>query len=145
MTRRRQVAAAAMAVHGWAVIGAHAADSPAVVAERIEITGSRLPISDEQSASPVATFRAEDIALDGYPSIELFLNTLPQVFMSQGGRIANGASGTSAVDLRGLGAHRTLVLVNGRRLPAGSPIFLPPDLNQIPVPLVRRVEVLTGG
>jgi outer membrane receptor protein involved in Fe transport len=78
-------------------------------------------------------------------SVENLLNNLPQVFAAQGATISNGATGTATVNLRGLGAVRTLVLVNGRRLPAGSPRTFAADLNQIPAPLIKRVEILTGG
>jgi outer membrane receptor protein involved in Fe transport len=67
------------------------------------------------------------------------------VFAAQNSSVSNGASGTATVNLRGLGSTRTLVLVNGRRLPFGSPLDPAADLNQIPSPLVERVEVLTGG
>ena len=43
-------------------------------------------------------------------------NELPQVFAAQGSNVSNGASGTAQVNLRGLGANRTLVLMNGQRL-----------------------------
>ncbi|HEX4944794.1 MAG TPA: TonB-dependent receptor [Usitatibacteraceae bacterium] len=122
----------------------HSADRIEKV-EKVEVTGSRIATPDLANSSPVTVVKAEDIALEGYPSLDLFLNNLPQVFADQGNRISNGATGTAAVSLRGIGAIRTLVLVNGRRLPAGSPHYLAPDLNQIPAPLVSRVEVLTGG
>ncbi len=73
------------------------------------------------------------------------LNNLPQVFADQGGSVSNGSTGTATVNLRNLGAERTLVLVNGRRMPQGSPLSTPADLNQIPAGLIKRVEVLTGG
>ena len=53
--------------------------------------------------------------------VEDLLNELPQVFAAQGSNISNGADGTATVDLRGLGAKRTLVLVNGLRLGPGDP------------------------
>ena len=78
--------------------------------------------------------------------VEDLINNLPQVFAGQGGSISNGASGTATVNLRGLGSARTMVLINGRRMVAGSPGGPEaPDLNQIPAPLIERVEVLTGG
>src|SRR5690606_28224344 len=49
------------------------------------------------------------------------------------------------LDLRGMGAQRTLVLVNGRRLQPGGIYTQSADVNQIPAALVQRVEVLTGG
>src|SRR5256885_8495389 len=62
---------------------------------------------------------------------------------------SNGATGTANVNLRNLGPTRNLVLLNGRRLPPGSPRSgsdsYAADLNQIPAPLIQRVELLTGG
>ena len=114
--------------------------------ERIEVTGSRLPTSsDAETPSPVAIIHAADIRVDGLQSLELVLNNYPQFAADQGTRISNGATGTATANLRALGAQRTLVLVNGRRMPAGSPWALSPDLNQIPPQLIQRVEILTGG
>ena len=117
--------------------------------ERVEITGTRLPQLTTEGVSPVTVLNAQDIKLDGLSKPEDLLNNLPQVFATQGSTISNGASGTANVDLRGLGVNRNLVLVNGRRLPAGSPQNFAgsyaADLNQIPAPLIQRVELLTGG
>jgi iron complex outermembrane recepter protein len=117
--------------------------------EKIEVTGSRLPVPNLEGASPVTVIDAQSIKIDGVRSVENLLNNLPQVFANQGGSVSNGSNGTATVDLRGLGPTRTLVLVNGRRLPGGSPRpganSPAPDLNQIPAPLIKRVEVLTGG
>jgi outer membrane receptor protein involved in Fe transport len=117
--------------------------------ERIEVTGTRIPSPNIESTSPVAVVTAQDIKLEGVTRIEDMLNSLPQVFADFGATISNGATGTATVNLRNLGATRTLVLMNGRRLPIGSPAPFTanyaPDLNQIPTPLINRVEVLTGG
>lgn len=113
--------------------------------EKIEVTGSRIPSANLESTSPITTIDAQAIKVDGVRSVENLLNNLPQVFADQGGNVSNGATGTATVNLRGLGADRTLVLVNGRRLPAGSPRQFAADLNQIPAPLIKRVEILTGG
>ncbi len=113
--------------------------------DRIEVTGSRIPSANLESTSPITTIDAAAIKADGVRSVENLLNNLPQVFAAQGATISNGATGTATVNLRGLGATRTLVLVNGRRLPAGSPRTYAADLNQIPAPLIKRVEILTGG
>lgn len=114
--------------------------------EKLEITGTRVPSPNVESVSPISVISADDIKLEGVRNVENLLNNLPQVFADQGGNVSNGASGTATVNLRNLGADRTLVLVNGRRLPAGSPRGpYAADLNQIPAALIRRVEVLTGG
>jgi outer membrane receptor protein involved in Fe transport len=75
------------------------------------------------------------------------VNQLPQAFAAQNGTVSNGATGTATVNLRGLGSARTLVLIDGRRMPAGGVTAgsYAADLNQIPTAMVERVEVLTGG
>ena len=113
--------------------------------EKISITGSRIKSQNYESASPVSITSDVEIKLSGFTRIEDLLNTLPQIEAGQTSFIANGASGTANLDLRGLGPTRTLVLVNGRRLPAGGVYSQSPDINQIPAALVKRVEVLTGG
>jgi iron complex outermembrane receptor protein len=111
----------------------------------IIVTGSRLPQPNLTSAAPVTVLSQQEIKLSGTTRVEDLLNSLPQVFAGQASSISNGATGTATVDLRGLGANRTLVLVNGRRLLPGDPIDSSADLNAIPSALVKRVEVLTGG
>jgi len=113
--------------------------------QKVEVTGSRIPTLNTEGASPVTVLSAKDIKIDGVRNVEDMLNNLPQVFASQGAAISNGATGTAEANLRGLGPDRTLVLVNGKRLPAGSVKDSAPDLNEIPAGLIKRVEVLTGG
>jgi len=117
--------------------------------ERIEITGTRIQSPNLESTSPIAVISAQDIKFEGVTRIEDMLNSLPQVFAQFGAHISNGATGVAGVNLRDLGSVRTLVLMNGKRLPIGSPgsaaTDSAPDLNQIPAPLIQRIEVLTGG
>lgn len=133
---------------GAASVGAYA---PGTLAqeqeiEQIVVTGSRIPQPNLEGTSPVSVIGSQEVLLQGTQQVEDLINNLPQVFAGQGGNYSNGASGTATVNLRGLGSSRTLVLVNGRRMVAGSPRGPEaPDLNQIPAPLIERVEVLTGG
>jgi iron complex outermembrane receptor protein len=113
--------------------------------QKVEVTGSRIPSLATEGASPVTVLSAKDIKIDGVRNVEDMLNNLPQVFAAQGSAVSNGATGTATVSLRGLGSDRTLVLVNGKRLPAGSTSSTAADLNEIPSALISRVEVLTGG
>jgi len=114
--------------------------------EQIVVTGSRIPQPNIEGSSPVSVISSADVAIQGVQKVENLINNLPQVFAGQGGNYSNGASGTATVNLRGLGSARTMVLINGRRMVAGSPRGPEaPDLNQIPSPLIDRVEVLTGG
>jgi outer membrane receptor protein involved in Fe transport len=115
--------------------------------EKISITGSRIKRPNLVSSSPVTEITAADIAVSGITRIEDLLNDMPQIFGGQTSGTANGSTGTATVDLRNLGPTRTLTLINGRRMPAGSPVAggIGGDVNQIPAALVERVEVLTGG
>jgi iron complex outermembrane recepter protein len=124
---------------------AYAQTPPAVQLPPTQVTGSRIVSPNITSTSPVAQVTATDIKLEGVTNVENLLNNLPQVFADFGSNISNGATGTASVNLRALGSQRTLVLINGRRLPAGSPTFYPTDINEIPAPLIERVEILTGG
>ncbi len=116
--------------------------------EKVTVTGTRIPQKGLKSISPVSTITNAEAKAQGTTSAETLLNNLPQVFAGQGAEVSNGSSGTSTVDLRGLGPQRTLVLINGRRFQpssivnGGAPLA---DLNTIPIALVERVEVLTGG
>ena len=114
--------------------------------DAIVVTGSRIP-TNLSSTSPVTVLNSQEVRLSGTTRTEDLINSLPQAFAGQGGNIANGATGTATVDLRGLGASRTLVLINGRRLQAGDPAQAVPvaDINFIPASIVSRVDVLTGG
>lgn len=113
--------------------------------DEIVVTGSRIPSANAVAASPITTIGNVEFDIRGTTRVEDLVNTLPQAFAAQGANTSNGATGTAQVSLRGLGANRTLVLINGRRMQYGSPISSAPDLNQIPGALVEKVDVLTGG
>lgn len=118
----------------------------------ITVTGSRLRRdSNLDSPSPVEAISAE--ALRGAPDVTEVLRTLPALSASvttaqsvAPGELGSGAAvGAATLNLRGLGAQRTLVLVNGRRHVAGVAETSVVDINSIPTALIKRVEVLTGG
>ena len=111
----------------------------------IIVTGTRVNRPDLESVSPLTVVGAEEIAATGTTRAEDLINALPQVVAGQTAFISNGATGTATVNLRNLGSIRTLVLMDGRRLPSGDPFNTSPDINQIPAALVERIEVVTGG
>lgn len=113
--------------------------------EEITVTGSRIRQANLESVSPILTLKPENFEERGAVRIEHLLNRMPQITTAENGNTGGRPAGTSQVDLRGLGAERTLVLVNGRRLPYGSPRHVPADLQQIPRILIENVEVMTGG
>jgi iron complex outermembrane recepter protein len=147
--------AGASAVLAPPVFGQEAATEEAPLTEVI-VTGSRIAQPNQVSTSPVQVVTNEDIKVGGKLDVTDVLNDLPQITSNSLGQdLGNRTSGLSSAggvataNLRGLGANRTLVLVNGRRLGAGSPntaIQSPaPDLDQIPSALIERVDVVTGG
>ncbi|MEN9873914.1 MAG: hypothetical protein RL186_811 [Pseudomonadota bacterium] len=113
--------------------------------EVIVVTGTRIAQKNLVTTSPVTQIGGAELTSTGVSRVEDLVNQLPQAFAAQNSTVSNGSSGTATVDLRGLGASRTLVLVDGRRMGYGSPNLIASDLNQIPSALVERVEVLTGG
>jgi outer membrane receptor protein involved in Fe transport len=118
--------------------------------ERIEITGSRIKQVDLESASPVTVIDAKQIAFSGISSVEELLQEMTASAGPAGNATnaywtSNGYA-TAQINLRGLGIKRTLVLLNGRRLVAGGTgANDSPDLNMIPINLIKRIEVLKDG
>ena len=127
------------------VEGQTAAQPTSPGAGDIVITGSRIPQPNLTSSSPVTVLSSQDVKLQGTTRTEDLINSLPQAFAAQGSNVSNGSTGTATVNLRGLGSVRTLVLINGRRLQPGDPRLPVPDINFVPAPLIKRVDVLTGG
>lgn len=118
--------------------------------EKIEVTGSRIKRADFEGVAPVTVITADDIANSGLSSISEVL----QSSVANNGGSLNGESdgftdSASSVNLRGMGANRTLVLINGRRQASfpsaagGTSNFV--DVSDIPTAAVERVEILTGG
>ena len=135
------------------VIGLAMLSSPAFAqaaaeeeAGEIVVTGTRIARPNVEAASPVTVVTSEAIKEFGATKIEDLTNSLPQVFAGQSSGVSNGADGTATIDLRGLGASRTVVLIDGRRLmPGNIGGGAGADLNFIPAALVSGVELLTGG
>ena len=115
--------------------------------EEIVVTGSRIVRTNLVTTSPVIQLDAEQLTFSGATRVEDVLGSMPQVYLDQSSGQSIESTGTATMQLRNLGNSRTLVLVNGKRLPIHSPSSSTsgPDLNFIPMQLVRRVEVLTGG
>ncbi len=116
----------------------------------IVVTGSRnVAIGrTEDDIQPFVVFGADEIQQSGATDLDEFLRDRLPSNVSFGPRRQGGTENTSLVNLRGLGADQTLILVNGRRLPsvtrasAFGAEFSQSDINGIPVSAIERVEVL---
>ena len=113
--------------------------------EEVVVTGSRLTKSNVTSSVPLVQIGAEEINSRGVSRVEDVVNILPNVFVAQTTDVANGATGTSTLDLRGLGSQRTLVLIDGKRLPFGSPFSSSANVDMVPARMVERVDIITAG
>lgn len=142
-------AAQAQANEDAAVKTVDAADGVQSADSEIVVTGSRLRRTGDETPIPVVILDEEEIALSGATNINQIANDIPALGQGTNANNNFGANaanaGTSLLNLRGLGTNRTLVLVNGRRHVGGSAGDTAVDVNTIPIALIERVEVSTGG
>jgi len=115
--------------------------------ERIEVTGSAIKRIDAETAVPVTIIKMADLKAQGVTSIEQIMSSLSAVQLNQGTsqQVGAGTGGAAFADLRGIGANKTLVLLNGRRIANNAIDGSAPDLNMIPFAALQRVEVLRDG
>ena len=113
--------------------------------EEVVVTGSRLVRQDFVAISPIATIESDLIQQAGNVTLEQTINMYPQLNPdTTSASNQSGGDGVLAPDLRGLGAVRTLVLVDGKRFIPASVTGLS-DMAIIPDMLVERIEIATGG
>jgi iron complex outermembrane receptor protein len=115
-------------------------------AERIEITGSRIKRAASEGALPVTVISREQLDASGATTVAEFVRS--STFATAGNfrpQSGSSAQSFSGMDLRGLGAERTLVLLDGRRLPKSPLTGDSVDMNSVPMAAVERIEILTDG
>ena len=125
---------------------AQTAPAAAQVINRVEVTGSRIKRADAEGSLPVTLIKREELEASGSTTVAEFMRT--STFSSAGNfRPQSGSSAQSfaGIDLRGLGSQRTLVLLDGRRLPKAPNVGDSVDLNTVPMAAVERIEILTDG
>src|SRR6476660_1819955 len=118
--------------------------------ERVVVTGSNIPTAEETGPNPVDTYRPQDIEKLGIRSATDLQEFIPQ---QAGGtvnlNIGNAGDGTVQFNLRGILPKETLVLIDGKRVAAGSLATAGasggPDINLIPFSMVDHVDILKDG
>jgi len=146
--RLRPVAVAVAMACSPALLAQEQGSEPAQ--ERVVVVGSRIPQPDFIYSNPVTSLSGDLIQYAGTTNLLDFVQEVPALgnsidshdYANAGDRLSVGLN---LLNLRNLGEDRTLVLVNGRRHVAGSPGSAAVDINSIPIDLIERVEVLTGG
>ena len=108
--------------------------------QTVVVTGSHIRRVDLETSNPVVTIDAAAIKASGKLTLGDIVQDLPAVTGGNTNPQVNnsGGSGASSIGLRGLGAQRTLVLINGKRI-------INQDPNSIPADMIERIEVLTDG
>lgn len=115
----------------------------------IVVTGTRVVRDGYKAPTPTSVLGAEQIAAKAPANLADFVNELPALSGSTTpranvGSVSAGVVGINALNLRNLGANRTLILLDGQRVAASTLTGLV-DINTIPQALVKRVDVVTGG
>jgi iron complex outermembrane receptor protein len=124
--------------------------------EEVTVTGSRIARSDGfETPTPVSVLSAEDLNQTALPNVGDAVNRLPEFAGSVTSsnlstNVSSGTAGVNNLSLRGLGADRTLVLLDGQRVVSASVAGTnnnggSVDINILPQALIKRVEVVTGG
>ena len=128
------------------------ADSTDQELEELVVTGSRISKSELEGPSPMQVLDFDFISESGQTSVGQLLREIPSVAGgAQTTQVNYNGDGTNQISLRGLGSTRTLVLMNGRRLPpsttglSATSISSAVDLNTVPVSIVDRIEVIKDG
>jgi len=108
--------------------------------EEIVVTGSMLSSNTaaEEGAAPVEVISIEQIRNSGAATVYEALRSQPELSGLADNDTRSGAQDTKQVNLRGLGAQYTLVLINGRRVAKNN-------LNLVPFAAVERIEILKDG
>jgi len=110
----------------------------------IVVTGSRIQNPNLEQSSPVQVVGETEIGLRQATNAEELIGDLPGVSPGASSAVNNGGAGFASLNLRGVGTNRNLVLLDGTRLVPSS-LLSETDLNIIPVALIERAEIVTGG
>ncbi|MFC6298099.1 TonB-dependent receptor [Pseudomonas sp. CCM 7893] len=142
-----QAAEATVAQDSATVSTDAAAAAPTTQLDRVEVTGSAIRRVDAETAVPITILRTDQLRNEGVTTTAELLQrvTGSQSITNSASSVGNATGGASFADMRGIGANKTLVLLNGRRLGNNAIDGSAVDLNTIPFAAIDRVEVLRDG
>ncbi len=117
--------------------------------EEVVVTGTRIVRDGYEAPTPVSVIGVEQMQNQATSNLADYVNTLPSLAASatpQSGAatVTSGRAAVNSLNLRGLGAERTLTLLNGKRV-VGGIITGVADISEFPQQLISRVDVVTGG
>lgn len=143
------LAAQAAAPAAPSQISAPAPEPAAQTVHELVVTGSRITSRGYRAPTPTQSIGAADISNNAEPNVFNTIAELPSLMGSTGvttgtNSTSSGTQGLSSFSLRGLGAIRTLTLLDGQRV-VGANVTGVPDISEFPQLLIERVDVVTGG
>ena len=146
MHQQTKIAAAVLMAVGGFSAWAQTPTEPQQI-ERVTVTGSAIKRIDAETAVPVTIVKMSELRNAGVTSVEQILSSLSgvQATVNAAQAIGSGSGGATFADLRGIGADKTLVLLNGERIANNAVDGSAPDLNMIPFAAIDRIEVLRDG
>jgi iron complex outermembrane receptor protein len=110
----------------------------------VVVTGTLIQQPGLESASPITSVGIEEIGFQQASEVEKLMRNLPITVPGDGANVNNGTAGASTINLRGLGAQRNLILIDGKRATPYN-VAGQVDVSQIPVGALERMDILTGG
>lgn len=112
--------------------------------QEVVVTGTRISVPGAISSSPILSIGTDEITMQQATEIEQVFRDLPVTAVGDGSNVNNGTAGASTLNLRGLGAQRNLILIDGKRV---TPFNYDGqvDTSVIPTALIERVDIVTGG
>lgn len=137
----------AAAVSAATVSANAAAPAPTTQLDRVEVTGSAIRRVDAETAVPITILRTDQLRNEGVTTTAEIMQRVTgnQSLRNSASSVGAATGGSSFADMRGIGANKTLVLLNGRRLGNNAIDGSAVDLNTIPFAAIDRVEVLRDG
>lgn len=112
--------------------------------DEILVTGSRIVDPNLEQASQILVMSEAEILDRHALDAESLVGELPGIAPGISRSINNGSGGFASLNLRGLGQNRNVVLLDGQRI-VPTNLSAVTDLNNIPMALVERVDIVTGG
>jgi outer membrane receptor protein involved in Fe transport len=112
--------------------------------DEIVVTGTRITTPGVVSSSPITSIGVEEITFQQSPEVQKSLVTLPGIQVADNSAVNNGTAGVATISLRGLGAQRNLIMIDGKRVtPYNADGIV--DTSVIPTALIERIDIVTGG
>ncbi|HEX4634814.1 MAG TPA: Plug domain-containing protein, partial [Rhizomicrobium sp.] len=147
--KRRLALSSSTAVLAMLVAAPAMAQQATPQTESITVSSSRIMSAGFDAPTPTTVINADELTKQANTNVFVTVTQLPSLMGSTGtgvgnGGSSNGVNGLSALDIRGLGTQRNLIMIDGERvIPTSTQGVV--DISQFPTMLLQRVDVVTGG